>query len=209
MIAGLILAAGESSRMGTDKALLPYCGRTFLEHIVAQLRLAGVTRIVVVLGHHAGEIEQAVGFGDAQVVVNPDYRRGQTSSLQAGLEALAAEPVDAVLLCLVDHPAVEASTIGKLLDAFRDSSAPVVIPTHQGRRGHPVLISRQLFEELRSLGASEGANTAIRNHQAATAFVEVDDPGILTDIDDPESYRSLRAASEGRVFRPASKRKNR
>lgn len=177
--------------MGTDKALLPYRGRTFLEHIVAQLRAVGITRIVVVLGYHASEIEQAAGLRDAQVVLNPDYRRGQTSSLQAGLEALAGEPVEAVMLCLVDHPAVLASTIGKLLDAFRDLGAPVVIPMYQGRRGHPVLISRQLFDELRSLGRSEGANAVIRKHRAVAAFLEVDDPGILADIDDPQGYRDL------------------
>lgn len=177
--------------MGRDKALLPYRGSTFLEHMVAELRLAGVARIAVVLGHHAREIEQAAALGDAQVVLNPDYRRGQTSSLQAGLEALAAEPVEAVLLCLVDHPAVQASTIAKLLRAFRDSSAPVVVPTYQGRRGHPVLIARQLFDELRSLELGRGANAVIRKYQAATLPVEVDDPGILADIDDPQAYRDL------------------
>lgn len=177
--------------MGRDKALLPYRGSTFLEYIVAQLRGAGVAPVAVVMGHHAREIEQAVDLSGVEVVLNPDYRRGQTSSLKAGLEALAGEPVDAVLLCLVDHPAVQAGTIARILEAFPDSRPPVVIPTYQGRRGHPVLIGRQLFEELLSLGADQGANSVIRKYREATAFVEVEDPGITADIDDPESLGNL------------------
>src|SRR5439155_14530440 len=104
MIAGLILAAGESSRMGRDKALLTYRGRTFIETILATLREAGVTRLAVVLGHHAVEIQRAVDFTGVDVIVNHHYRQGQTSSLQAGLKALdsgAGMSVEAALLCLV------------------------------------------------------------------------------------------------------------
>ncbi len=138
MIAGLILAAGESSRMGTPKATLAYRGRTFLEAIVETLREGGLERILVVLGHQAAEIQQQVH--SVQVVINPDYRSGQTSSLQAGLRALIADDTEAVLLCLVDHPAVSAETVKTIASVFRESGAPVVIPTYHGRRGHPVLI---------------------------------------------------------------------
>lgn len=191
MIAGLILAAGESSRMGKDKALLAYRGRTFLETLFANLREAGLKRIAVVLGHHAEEIRRAVNLPDAQWISNPDYRLGQTSSLQAGLRALAHAELEGIVLCLVDHPAISVEVIRTLLKSFRQTGASVVVPTCGGRRGHPILIARSLFKELLDLGPESGANTVIRKHREATHFVEVEDPGVLLDIDDPEAYQRL------------------
>jgi molybdenum cofactor cytidylyltransferase len=220
MIAGLILAAGESTRMGRDKALLVHRGKTFLEHILATLREGGIERVGVVLGHHAEEILRASSLPDVEVAIHPDYRRGQTTSLQAGLRALgterqgsavaAASPppgahcagddedvaatvgdLEAIVLCLVDHPAVSADTVRKLVESFQRSRAPVVLPTYRGRRGHPVLISRALFTELSNLDPDTGANTVIHRYDDAATFVEVDDPGILHDVDDADSYRRL------------------
>jgi molybdenum cofactor cytidylyltransferase len=189
MVAALVLAAGESSRMGRDKATLGYGGSTFLGTVLKNLGEAGLERVAVVLGHHAEEIRRAMNLGGAEVVINRHYRRGQTSSLQAGLEALKSPELDAVVVCLVDHPAVSVRTLRRLVDSFRESRAPVVIPTHQGRRGHPVLLARELFKELDSLGSDAGANMVVHKYQAATQFVEVNDPGVLLDVDDPESYR--------------------
>jgi molybdenum cofactor cytidylyltransferase len=180
MIAGLILAAGESSRMGTPKATLAYRGQTFLESIVKTLRSAGLERIVVVLGHQAEDIQRQVKIEPAQVVINPDYRSGQTSSLQAGLRALVADDLEAVLLCLVDHPAVSEATVARVVASFR-----------QGRRGHPVLLGRQVFEELLGLSGDAGADSVVRRHRRATQYVEVEDEGVVIDVDDPEDYRRL------------------
>lgn len=191
MIAGLILAAGESSRMGQDKALLTYRGRTFLETIISILREADVSRVAVVLGHHAEEIQRGVKLEDVEVVVNPEYHRGQTSSLQAGLRALESADLEAVVLCLVDHPLISADTVRALVASFRRSGAPVVIPTFQNQRGHPVLIARALFDEVLRLSPDEGANTVIRKYRDATQLVEVNDSGILLDVDDSEAYRRL------------------
>jgi len=177
--------------MGTPKATLAYRGRSFLELIVETLREGGLERIFVVLGHQAAEIQRRVEIDFAQVVINPDYRSGQTSSLQAGLRALIADDTEAVLLCLVDHPAVSVATVGIIASAFRESDAPVVIPTYHGRRGHPVLIGRQLFEELLALTAGAGADSVVRKYRPVTKFVEVEDEGVITDVDDPESYRRL------------------
>jgi molybdenum cofactor cytidylyltransferase len=226
-VAGLVLAAGESSRMGRDKALLAYRGRSFLETIVGKLREAEISRVVVVLGHHAEEIRQSVNLSGVEVVTNYDYLRGQTSSLQAGLAALdnrllrcetgvpsppaslpegegkigartemapsegESKPLDAVLLCLVDHPAFEASTVSTLVEVFASTAAPVIIPTHRGRRGHPVLIARPLFEPLLALRADQGATTVIRAWRSQTQLLEVADPGILVDVDDPDAYNAL------------------
>ncbi len=191
MIAGLILAAGESSRMRRDKALLIYQGRTFLETIQNNLIAAGIERIVVVLGHHADLIQSKVTLGSAQVAINRDYARGQTSSLQAGIEALGQDPPDAVMLCLVDHPAVTPEVLAKLIERFEATRAPMVIPTFQGERGHPVVISQALFPELRALLPVEGANAVIRKYREATEFVEVGDRGILIDVDEPRTYEDL------------------
>jgi molybdenum cofactor cytidylyltransferase len=205
-VAGLILAAGESSRMGRDKALLPFRGRTFLETIIAKVREAGIERVAVVLGHHAEIIQRAIVSSaesrDVEFVINPDYRRGQTSSLQSGVAALQKPATaaiaarsgtpDAVVLCLVDHPAFDPATVQALISRFeKNTGAHVVVPTHEGCRGHPVLIAQPLFAPLLALGADEGANHVIRTCQERTEQVEVSDAGILVDVDDETAYRDL------------------
>lgn len=189
--AGIVLAAGESSRMGDDKALLIYRGRTFLENIISALREAEVGRVVVVLGHHAELVQQRIDLSSVEVVVNREYRRGQTSSLQAGLRALAENEPHGVILCLVDHPVVSADTLKQLIHNFMISGRPVVIPQINGKHGHPVLLGRELFSGILGLGPDEGADTVIHQYRDRTAFVEVTDAGILLDVDDPESYRAL------------------
>jgi len=193
MIAGLILAAGESSRMGSDKALLTYRGRTFLETILANLRDADIAEVAVVLGHHAQEIQNSVDLRGTRVVINRDYQAGQTSSLQTGLAALEGTSPEAVVLCLVDHPTVSSDVIAKLCDHFQLGKFKVIVPTYQGQKGHPVIIGKALFPELLALGHDQGANSVIRQYRTATRFVEVDDPGILVDVDDPETYLRLEA----------------
>ena len=191
MIAGLILAAGESRRMGRDKALLTYQGRSFLETIINNLGAAGIEKVTVVLGHHAEIIQRAMNLATVRVVINHDYQRGQTSSLQLGLAAAAADSPEAVILCLVDHPAISSEVIARLRERFQSTRPPVLIPTHKGQRGHPVVISQTLLPELLALPPEEPANTVIRKYRGATLFVEVADPGILLDVDDPESYARL------------------
>ena len=191
MIAGLVLAAGESRRMGRDKALLLYRGRTFLETILLSLARAGIERTAVVLGHHAEQIRAAADCGGAEIVLNPDYPLGQTSLLQAGLRTLVEPDLKAVVLCLVDHPAVTADAIRVLARTFRESGSPLVIPTFENRRGHPIVIGRALFAELLDLQPGEGANLVVHRHHESARLVEVADPAILIDLDDPESYERL------------------
>lgn len=191
MIAGLILAAGESSRMGQDKALLVYRGRTFLETIIQTLRDAGIGRIAVVLGHHAEEIRRAADLRGVEIIVNENYTRGQTSSLQAGLRRLAGREVGAVVLSLVDHPGFATETVPKIVARFRETASPVVIPTFQNQHGHPVLIARGLFDELLRLPPDAAGNAVLRRHYTDKGFVESHDPGILLDIDTPEAYQKL------------------
>jgi molybdenum cofactor cytidylyltransferase len=191
VIAGIILAAGESSRMGADKPLLMYRGRTFLENILSALCEAGIQRVVVVLGHNAELIQQDIDLSSVEVVVNQDYHLGQTSSLQAGLRVLAKNEPDGVVLCLVDYPAMSADTVQKLNQYFKSTGKPLIVPQLQGKHGHPVLLGRELFSQLLALGPDEGADTVIHQYRDRTEFVEVTDPGVLIDVDDPESYLRL------------------
>jgi molybdenum cofactor cytidylyltransferase len=191
MISGLILAAGESRRMGRDKALLTYQGRTFLETIIHNLNAAGIEKIAVVLGHHAEAIQRAVNLASVRVVVNHEYQRGQTSSLQLGLAGASKDSPEAIILWLVDHPAISTEVIAKLKEQYEATHAPVLVPTHQGERGHPVVISQALFPELLALLPVEPANAVIRKYRDVTQFVEVADRGILIDVDDPAAYERL------------------
>ena len=193
VIAAVVLAAGESTRMGSDKALLMYRGQTFLENIIRALRGAGIARVVVVLGHHAEFIQQSVDLSSVEVVINQDYSQGQTSSLQAGLRVLAPNEPDGVVFCLVDHPAISAETVHRLIQHFTSTGKPVIIPQLDGKHGHPVLVGREVIVQIAALGPGQGADTAIHKHRPQTEFVDVTDPGILIDVDDPASYLKLTA----------------
>ncbi|HLH17075.1 MAG TPA: nucleotidyltransferase family protein [Bryobacteraceae bacterium] len=195
MNAGLILAAGESRRMGSPKALLEYQGETFLDRLV-RLFSAVCSPVIVVTGAHAAEIQARAGQPCA-FVWNGDYRSGQTSSLQAGLRAVPAE-AEGVLFTLVDHPAVSAESIAALTPlpdsrgSMMNGRGPLLrVPRYQGRRGHPVWLSAALIPEFLALPATAAARDVVRAHAEQTAFLDLDDPGIVADIDDPAAYRSL------------------
>jgi molybdenum cofactor cytidylyltransferase len=186
--AGLILAAGESRRMGSPKALLEYQGETFLDRLIG-LFAPRCSAVVVVLGAGAAEIRARISR-PAVIAVNPDYRLGQTSSMHCGLRA--AGDVPGVLFTLVDHPAVQPETIDALLAG---GPGPLVrVPRYQDRRGHPVWFSGALIPEFLALPPGAAARDVVRAHAAETQFVDVDDPGILADIDDPAAYRVLTGA---------------
>jgi len=183
--AALILAAGESRRMGTPKPLLAYRGETFLDRLIG-LFGARCAPVIVVLGASAERIRAGVSR-PATFVVNDHYALGQTSSMQCGLRAVPPE-CDGVLFTLADHPAVAAATIDAVLAA---SGAPVCVPRYQGKRGHPIRFSRGLMAEFLALPPAGAARDVVRAHAHETAFLDLDDPGIVTDVDDPEAYRML------------------
>ena len=184
----MIPCAGLSGRMGTSKALLDAGGRTFLERTVAALARGGCAPVLVVVRDPEGPEGRVARRAGARVVENPDPSDGPVSSLRAALRALPGGE-DGVAFLPVDHPLVRGRTVEELLAAFGDGGAPAVLPVHGGRHGHPALFARALFPELMEEGLEEGARTVLRRHEEALREVEVDDPGILADIDDEADYR--------------------
>ena len=186
-IAGLILAAGESTRMGSPKALLKFRGETFLDRLIA-LFSEFCAPVVVVVGCDAERIRSgARRGGQALFTENTSYRLGQLSSMQSGLRALP-ETVEGVLFTLVDHPGVRAATIGALLQGERGALAS---PRHAGRRGHPIYVGKELIQEFLALPSDSSAKAVIGRYAGGARWVDVDDPGILDDVDDPAAYRRL------------------
>ncbi len=186
-VAGLILAAGESKRMGSPKALLEFRGETFLDRLI-DLFAAFCAPVVVVLGCESDRIRSAVKRPERAVFAeNSDYRLGQLSSMQCGLR-LIPETADGVLFTLVDHPNVQPSTLRALLEA---PLVPLAIPRFDGRRGHPIFFRRELIPEFLALAPDSQAKSVVNRHGAQARFVDVDDAGILDDVDDAAAYRRL------------------
>ena len=181
---GIILAAGESRRMGYPKPLLEVGGRTFIEQI-AETMLAVVPRLVIVIGAHRERVRAAIAR-DVRIAIieNPDYSRGQLSSLKVGLGAIQPDSAGAIVH-LGDHPMVRVETFRAIVDSYNRTGKPIVIARHDGRRGHPVIFDRALFGELMSAPQGEGARNVVNADASRVAYVDVDDPGINLDLDTP------------------------
>jgi CTP:molybdopterin cytidylyltransferase MocA len=174
--------------MGSPKPLLRYKGETFLDRL-AGLFSTWCSPVIVVLGAGAAEI-RARATRPAVFVENPGYASGMTGSLQCGLRAVPPE-ADGVLLTLVDHPAVGESTLAALLAGTR---GVLRVPRYKGKRGHPIWFGRELLAEFLALPATVPPREVVRAHAAETEFLDLDDAGITTDIDDLEAYRKLTGA---------------
>jgi len=162
---------------------------TFLEQIVAVLDESEVDAVTVVLGAQAARVRASTDLSGVDVVVNEGYRKGQLSSLIAGLRSLPSQ-TEAILLCLVDNPLISGETVDRIVRAFRETGRPIVIPVFGGRRGHPALFARAMFDELRHAPADEGARYVVQAHEDQVCEVDIPDPAILARIDTPEDYLS-------------------
>jgi molybdenum cofactor cytidylyltransferase len=190
LIAAVVLAAGESRRMGRSKPLLQLGDRrTFIEAIVTALKRTSVGKIVVVVGANAEEITRAVSYLGVTTVANPDFKLGQLSSLWAAIRALEGEPIEGLLVHLADHPFLSPTVVDKMIAALRESGKLVVIPRYRGKRGHPVLLARDLFQEILAAPLDEGAKAVVRAHAQDTLEIDVEEEGVTIDIDTPEDYR--------------------
>ena len=196
VIPAIVLAAGKSSRMGRLKANLPVSASpgndvdTFLTHIVRTLLDAGIDDVVIVLGHEMDAVLRSFAESGlpARFVENADYASGQLSSLVAGLRVVDRPGVVATLVTLVDIPFVSVATVRAVVERYQRTHAPIVRPTRGGRHGHPMLVDRALFDDLRHADPNEGAKRVVRAHATAEGDVEVDDEGAFADIDTPEDY---------------------
>ncbi len=190
-VAGVVLAAGGSTRMGTPKALLDAEGTTFVARLAGTLRRGGCDPVVVVAADGAGPVGAEAKRCGARLVVNPGGRGGQIGSLRAALADLRAldDPSAAVLFTPVDNPAVSAATVRTLIEAWERSEAAIVAPNYQGKRGHPVLADMSIAAEFLDDGLAEGARTVVRRDPARVLEVPVPDPATLDDIDTARAYR--------------------
>lgn len=187
----ILLAAGESSRMGQLKALLPWQGRTLLEHQVSCLLEGGAERVVVVLGHRAEELRPLLeGKNGVAWTLNPDYLQGKTTSIKAGLLALDEVGVEDILLLNVDQPR-SAGDVARILEEHRSRNYVVTVPEFRGKGGHPIVLSAALLPELRQISEeSQGIKAVVRRHPEAVHRIPLDNPEILLDLNTPEQYRA-------------------
>jgi molybdenum cofactor cytidylyltransferase len=196
-VAAIILAAGKSTRMGEPKQLLRLGGGTVLGQTIENVRRSRMDEIVLVLGSSAEAIRRQLPISlleGLKVVINPAYTQGMASSLRAGLSALDAQ-VDAALIILADQPFVRPQTlnqIAQLAQQHPSSRAQIVIPSYQGVRGNPVLLDRSVFAEVMALQGDVGCRAIFGSHTERTLNLEVEDEGILLDIDNYEDYVRLR-----------------
>ena len=192
MIVGIVLAAGRSRRMGEPKAFLRAGRDTFLNRVVHALR-AACDHVIVVTGPETDETARAIRHAalelDAEVAANPDPESPQLRSLQAGL-AVVPPDARAVMACPVDIPDASPAVAARLVRAFHESGAPVVLPSHGGRHGHPVLFARAVFGELMRDDLPEGARSVVHAHAAELREVPV--AALPADIDTPDDYRRWR-----------------
>ena len=187
MIWAMILAAGESKRMGKPKLLLPFGEKTMIETVIDRVIQSKVEKILVVLGSNREKIEKKIGNLPLEIAVNPDFKEGMLSSVQRGLEALPEE-AQAVLVFLGDQPSIPSEVIDSVIDAFRKTGKGIVLPVYKGERGHPVLIDMKYRHEVENLNPEVGLRELVYGQPDDILEVEVDDAGILRDINVIEDY---------------------
>jgi molybdenum cofactor cytidylyltransferase len=192
-VAAILLAGGESSRMGTPKPLLEWGGYTLIEYQLAQLKKPPVDRVAVVLGHRAEEVQPYVHRAGAQAIINELYAEGRAASLRVGAAALPND-TGAVLVLNVDQPRPH-EVIARLVEAHRRSGSLITVPTHEGRRGHPPVLAGSLLPELREVSeATQGLRAVIQRHAGDVKELAFETEVVLLDLNRPQEHRKARAS---------------
>ncbi len=194
MVSAIVLAAGTSSRMHRPKQLLEYAGKPMLRHVLEILLSTKVDEVVVVLGHEAGRISPVIAGMPVRVVLNQAYADGMSGSVRLGLAAAAragnSDTPRGVLFALADQPLVKPQTIDLLIDAYCRQGG-ITAPCYNGQRGNPVIFNESFFPEIMELSGDAGAREIIRRHPGAVVLVDVEDRGVLLDIDTWTEYCEL------------------
>ena len=189
MLSAILLAAGESKRMGKPKQLMPLGQSTLLEQTIDNLLNSAVDEIIVVLGHRAEEITKTIAAKLVKIMVNPNYQQGMSTSIIAGLN-LVDRQAKAVMLALGDQPLVDSQTINQLIDEFYNHDKGIAIPTYQGRRGHPITFAIKYKPKLLELEGDIGGRQIIQYHPDDILEVAVDSESVIADIDTRDDYQS-------------------
>ncbi len=196
-VAGIILAAGSGSRMGCLKQLLPFKGRSILEHVIGHARKSHLSEIILVLGHGANLIQQTIDPACylnpgpvVKIIVNREYNKGQSSSVKKGLENIS-EDCDGAMFILGDQPLVTHSIIDLLVSAFESTGLSMVIPYCDGKRGNPVIIGKSLFFRIRALTGDTGPRVLFKEFKDEILAASVKDNAVLKDIDTYDDYNEL------------------
>ena len=188
IVDGIVLAAGASSRMGEPKPLLEVDGVPFLERAIKLLRTAGCRYVVTVVNNGDDWITRLADASGAAIVINDVAGSEQIDSLRLGIANLP-DGYDGVIVLPVDYPRVQQETVTRLIAEFSQHPAPVLNPAYKGKPGHPVIFARDVVTELLHPDLPHGARTVIEHHTADARTIEVDDPGVLIDIDTPADYQ--------------------
>jgi molybdenum cofactor cytidylyltransferase len=192
-LAGVILAAGRSARMGAPKALLDFRGAPFIVRILEAMAALDLKTRVVVLGPDAPRIRPAIAPHDCIVVENPDVDAGPIASLRCALGALKTISPGGIIVWPVDLPHVRIATVERLVEAWRHGSPAIVVPAFAERRGHPVIWDARLLPELETSVAAtrDGARAVVHSHESEVTSVAVDDPAAIDQVNTPEDYERL------------------
>jgi molybdenum cofactor cytidylyltransferase len=194
MLAAVILSGGASQRMGSPKALLPYQGRPFLEHLLDLTVHSKIGTRRVVLGLHAEPVTAAVKLGPGEIVLNEDWQDGQLSSIRAALRSLPTR-TDGMILFLIDHPLISAALVNDLIEQFyspqNSSPTKIVLPLFRGRRGHPVIFSADLYADLLAAPVDKGARAVVWGHASDVLEVETTEQGCVLNLNDPETLQRV------------------
>jgi molybdenum cofactor cytidylyltransferase len=194
-IAGIILAAGLSRRMGQPKMILPWGETTVIGHVAGILQAAGIQSIMVVTGGTANLVETALANYPVSTVFNPNYANGDMLfSIQAGLAAIP-ERIQAALVVLGDQPQIETGTVREMLDLYRREKPPLAVPSYNMRRGHPWLIEKSLWPDILNLTPPATMRDFFQQHHTMISYLEVDTASVLSDLDTPEDYEKNRPVS--------------
>lgn len=190
MISAILLAAGESRRMGEFKQLLRLGDKSFVEHCVDNLLSSRVDEVIVVTGHRDMEVRRAVGDRRVRFAYNSDYQAGMASSIKCGIQSVS-ESARACVLALVDQPQIGKDVINRVIEAYEEARTIIVIPTYQGKNGHPILLDLSLKEEILTMDPEQCLRRVVRAHSEQIARVEVGDRAVLEDCDLPEDYERM------------------
>jgi molybdenum cofactor cytidylyltransferase len=191
----IILAAGESKRMGAPKPFLKLRGKTFIEHIYNNVQATGVERTVVVFARKDRDRVEALHVQNAFIVWNRWVERGQIYSLKLALRRVPPD-ADGILVCLVDHPCVRRGTYKAMMRHARRNPGRIIIPVHDGKRGHPVIFPRPLFGALKKASLETGARGIVEKYASSVVEWQTSDAGVLTDIDTPAAYQAAQRSIE-------------